>query len=222
MKKPILVFLTLLLLILNIHGQFINNRIDVFGGYRFNTTFNDDAIEVDKYLPHQPQPNMNNTIGYSLKGLYHYRRLLYSGINFQYNLIENWRLVGSRTIEIQFYTNNLNFIVGIRSPAKVQGFFNRFSLGFELAPFLGKLHYSNDTVMVNGYNKSLTASYVITGIESSLGINMNITNFFGLSTRFGYNFNQLSTDYFFEKNHSYVFLECGLYIRMMKNKRFYN
>jgi hypothetical protein len=222
MKKPILVFLTLLLLILNIHGQFINNRIDVFGGYRFNTTFNDDAIEVDKYLPHQPQPNMANTIGYSLKGLYYYGRILYSGINFQYNLIENWRLVGSRTIEIKFYTNNLNFIIGIRSPAKEQGFFNRFGLGLELAPFLGELHYSNDTVTRNGYNKSLKASYVITGIESSLGISMNITNFFGFSTRFGYNFNQLSTDYFFEKNHSYVFLECGLYIRMMKNKRFYN
>jgi hypothetical protein len=227
--KRILILL-LLLLSFGAKAQFIESKLNIYlSSNHYLNSAGAHFIEKEGFISPSLFQNMETIRSFSAKGLYAHSSFLSLGVGVDATNYSNWvvnnytHYTGSSIRELVVYPT-LQF----HPKRKELGFLNRFKPNVQFSPLLGmaRADFPQPAFLVVSEPKPdlspiLSSSDFLFGIKTSLGVEMIINRFVGLTANYGIKNVWLSPDIYQDKWVFQAVLDGGVYIRFNKNKRFY-
>lgn len=229
MNKLVSILAFAFFLIVSAHSQVVSNKLDLFIGLQGSQMLGEEMIQEDGFITPALFPNMGSAKGFAIKGVFNLDNLFSLGAGLRQNHFENWSLAGYDVYNTALVrTASLSVILGLQSPFKETGLFNRLRFSLQLAPVIGAWKFSTDVTPYMIYTDQNTVSDeakestgVLWGGDLSGGIDFMLSNDVGLYARLGYLQSRVSSKLYHDEKLSCLYYEGGLFFRLFKNKLFY-
>lgn len=226
----IILLLLLLFLSFGANAQLIGNKLNIYLSANFYLSSEGSyLVEEEGFLTPALFQNMRTIRSFSVTGLYTYRPFISLGMG-----IESANYSGWAAENFDHYTGSsirelvISPVVQFHPVQKDKGFLNRFKPNVQLSPLLGlaQVSFLQPPFQVVSSPKPdmsslLSSSDVLFGIKASLGVEMIVNRFIGISANGGIRNSWVSSAIYQDKRIFQPVLDAGLYVRLFKNKRFY-
>jgi hypothetical protein len=229
MNKLVSILAFAFFLIISAHAQLVPSKLDLFIGLHGSHMLGEEMIQEDGFITPALFPNMGSTKGFTVKGVFNLGNLFSLGAGLRQNHFENWSLAGYDVYNTALVrTASLSVILGLQSPFKETGFFNRVRFSLQLAPLIGTSNFSTDITPYSIFIDPNTAvdgakesKDLLWGADISGGLDLMLSNEVGVYARLGYQQSLVSSKLYHDDKISCLYYEGGVYFRLFKDKRFY-
>lgn len=213
--------LFLLLITSILKSQTIENSINIGISYSMNFPKGKKTTSVQNIII--PSIFSNFTSCMSIKTFANYKLTSrsYIGLKYGFTDFRNWSNTSSDLFSNSYLYQHTGFFTTQYDIFKLK---NNLSLFLQINPYINHttLKLQHDFVGYISSDDSSTDFYTSNfgyGFESSIGIQYPINSFGGIKANYGIN-KGWSKSLFIDKSYYYTFCEAGIYIRLLKNKRF--
>ena len=228
-NKSILSIVVVFLVCKPTFSQLIDNRLNVSVSYRNTLSIGSEFTKQDNFIYPSFYSNFNNSNTISINGIYAIYPHFSVGMAVDFTRLTNWQLSEEyeNYMDSKVSQTSIMPMFQYNTKYRERGIFNKVQLSVQLNPALGRstinLKYPTFVIVPDLPGETtppLNSKDFFAGIEGSAGISYNITNYFGANLRLGSRKCWTSSILHTDQNIHTVFVEFGVYVRFMKNKRF--
>jgi len=226
--KKIILFTILSFIICNINAQYIDNKLNIYFGYKLGGFSGKETTENDGLSFPSLFNNFESTTALTVKGLYNYHPIYSFGLGFDYLDAKNWQSSEYQTYndsEVKQYSASAIF--QLHTKKELTGLFSRIKLYFELYPTLGvnktNLEQYPGTIYDENGNEitpSLSSSDTFWGLGGSPGAELTISEKIGIYTAYSYQYCKIDSKLFNDNHFVTSQLTFGVIIRLVSDKNY--
>jgi hypothetical protein len=206
----------------------IDNRFNIYLRYGAGGFSGKKILQENNYISPSVYANYKNLTDYSFKGLTKTGEVISFGLGFDYTEASDWALLGYNDYNnssIKLYS--FSPIIQFHNRLKESGFLNRIRTYVEIAPTVGvsNLLLTNPLfdIQSNGYLVSapLKSNNIFYGAKGEVGFELFVTHYLGLCASYAYNYNLITSKFYNDNHFSDSQFLLGVFVRCIKDKRFY-
>jgi hypothetical protein len=228
MKKGLLLLVLSLLLSAGVRAQFIDNKLNVYTGGAYQIMPSKQmAVQGDFIMPSYYN-NMQVGYGGTLKLVYKLHANFSTGLLYETHTFKNWKSRSELYEGASAYSRNLGTVLMFHKQASARGNLSRLRYIVQLSPQVVEHSMtmkgtpytvvpSTSTLIRN----TTSESYSGLGANLSLGVELVLNRMIGGFINYGYHQSQVNSRFHNDVWVRYQYLEAGLFLRMLHNKRYY-
>jgi len=230
MKKYYYIIILIFFTSISANSQVIENKLNLNLSSGICNVNGEISIIEDNYITPSLYSNYSFVYNYNAKMIIHAYSYISYGIKINSISFNNWNNIITDTLFNLSNTKNFVFAptIQIHNRFKEKGFFNRVKVYIEVSPSIGKSTLRLNTPVFyvqsgSGTEQSplLETKDFILGVEAGGGIELALSNGFGIFSNFSYTYNKVNSAFYNDKHFSYTSLNFGFFVRLLINKHFY-
>jgi hypothetical protein len=229
-NKPFckLIIILSILSIYNANGQILDNKLNIHLGFETGYFHGNIYAKEDGFTFPSLYANMKNITGNSLQGTYNIGKYLKVGLRFEKLLATEWSVKNREE-----YTNSyiklqsLSPVLALHTPFIETGFLNKFNFSLGILPTLSysylkldrrlsDIYYLNTRIFENEISDE--SRYF--SIKGNLNIMYNLTQRFGIYSSYLLSYSMVQSNLNYDKGFTLSQIEVGLYMKLLRNKRY--
>ena len=227
MKK--LIILTFIVLLSSFcRAQFVGSQIKLYAGKSQGSFMGVDMINEGNFSAPSLFKYYKGFSGQNFKGLVKINPLISIGIGADMIKASNWVNPNASDYDGSALKQN-----SISTVIQFHKFFNKFNfcngvnLFLEIAPVLGQTQINLKKSIWSIKSQNGTEAYPLQskdayyGIKGSAGLEWSFNQFVGLFASYSFQENKISSDFYNDKQFLRSQLDFGLFMKVIKDKRFY-
>jgi hypothetical protein len=204
-------------------SQLINNKLDLDISCRQLHTTGNNTVSEGQFEAQALYPGFSSSYGFRVSANYHVRKIFSFGLTYHADFFHNWQ--SSNTDNYSGSTATASAVglpLGIHTQSQERGFLNRLHLNAFVTPSFGMVRFNAGNADIWVENSTDIISWdKFYGLDLSFKVDYKITNTVGLFFGCGWSVNIISGLYYPDDRLKYTWVEGGLSIYLLKNKRLY-
>ncbi len=211
-------------------AQYINNKLNIYAGVRKLTVPNlSTSIQGDFRMPafyYTMQPGFSH----SVRATYHLTDFLRAGIGYEQSEFSNQHdkdhsIYSGAQAKAKYW----GAIVMVHKKASSVGHLSKVRFTAQVNPQVG-FHWASVRstpysayMLTGGREVALPATEQYTGAGGNVSVGLEYTcfNIMGLYANYGYSYHRTKSTLHADPSLRYQFVEAGLYLRLLNNKRYF-
>jgi hypothetical protein len=211
-------------------AQLIANKLNVYAGASLHSMPSQETSTTGDFTMPSLYGNMQNGYSFSYRLSYRVLPFVSTGLGYTKSNFYNWQSASSVIFKgASSTTGSVSALIMLHTPFAKKGLFNRMRLTAHISPKWGRhqLQLVNTPFVFDNQSSDAdllrlsSDSYVSKGFESAIGLEFLLNRNLGMYGQYGFSQTYFNARFHNDTSFRYQFVEAGLFLRMLKNKRYY-
>lgn len=210
------------------YAQFIGNKINLYVGFNSGSFLGKGMTEENSFISPSLYSNYNSLKGLSFKGLIKKHQVYSLGLAFDFLRASNWKhtnYVDYLNSSVRLYSFSPTF--QLHNKFLETGISNRLKVFLEVAPTVGLSKLALNRQLFDISRNKIPVSHPMGsnefffGVKGGAGLEAIVNKVIGVQVSYSLQHNRISSTLFHEKGFTTSGFNCGFFVRLKKNKRFF-